>query len=468
MLGVTGLVLARCLPERQADQAPELATAAPALIAAAPGEDLPATTRYEVAPGDSLGTIAARFGTSIDALMRLNGLANADAIFIGQTLELRIEPERDGPDIRSLPDSELVNGPAYRGFDVASFLAGQPGRLAAQQELVDGEAMSGPEIVARIAREFSVGPRTLLAFVEARSGQVSGMGDAAMVDYPAGLVDPARSGLWLQLSWLADRLNGGYYDLKTRGNRVASTRDGVHLGAPVGMNPGSFAVLRVLALQSSEAELPGRLAEFDAAYRRLFGDPWAAALPALDLAALSFPALGLPWPAGERWWMTGGPHGGWADGSAWAALDFVPPGEERGCFIAEAYVTAVADGLVVAGGEGEIWLDLDGDGDRRSGPVVQYLHLAAEGRAAPGSRVAAGDPLGHPSCEGGVSNATHLHLSRSYDGEWLAAAGKAPTLLGGWRAWGTGITYDGGLQHADGRRREACECRLEGQNDVGP
>ena len=38
-------------------------------------------------------------------------------------------------------------------------------------------------------------------------------------------------------------------------------------------------------------------------------------------------------------------------------------------------------------GTGELWLDLDGDGDRRTGPAVQYLHLASEGRVAPGSRV---------------------------------------------------------------------------------
>ena len=180
----------------------------------------------------------------------------------------------------------------------------------------------------------------------------------------------------------------------------------------------------------------------------------------------TFPALAVPWPRGTKWWMTGGPHGGWAEGSAWAALDFVPPGEERGCFISSEWATAAADGVLVEGAPGEVWLDIDGDGNRHTGPVLQYLHLSSEERAAPGKRLRKGDRIGHPSCEGGMSSAAHLHFSRMLDGEWLAAAGPAPMVLGRWTAWGTGQSYDGGLR--DGKdEREACECRLEGGNDVG-
>ena len=41
-----------------------------------------------VRPGDTLSEIAARYQVSLRALMRLNGLANADNLFIGQTLKL--------------------------------------------------------------------------------------------------------------------------------------------------------------------------------------------------------------------------------------------------------------------------------------------------------------------------------------------------------------------------------------------
>jgi murein DD-endopeptidase MepM/ murein hydrolase activator NlpD len=422
---------------------------------------------YTVAPGDTLSSIAARHGMAAEALMAINGLTDPDSLQVGQVLHIQLAPDRDGPATPLVPDSELLRGPAYLGFDTREVLAGLGSPLLAYAETVDGQTMDGAAMVERISRQFSVGPRVLLAFLEARSGQVSGLAPRASLEgYPAGMEDAARAGLWRQLNWLADRLNGGYYDLRTRRNRVLTLGDGVRLGAPAGLNAGSFAVDRVLGLLSSEDDLPQAQADFSAAYARLFGDPWSGALPTLDLAGLRFPPLTLPWSAGETWWMTGGPHGGWADGSAWAALDFVPDGPILGCAMSPAWVTAPADGTVLAGETGQVFLDLDGDDHRETGAVVMFLHLAAEGRAAPGSRLRRGDRLGHPSCEGGLSTATHLHIARLYDGEWLAAGGEAPFVMGPWTAWGAPTVYDGGLQQADGTRREACECRLPETNAV--
>jgi len=47
----------------------------------------PATTTYTVQPGDTLTTIARRFGTDVTTLLRLNpGIINPDLIFVGQQL----------------------------------------------------------------------------------------------------------------------------------------------------------------------------------------------------------------------------------------------------------------------------------------------------------------------------------------------------------------------------------------------
>lgn len=45
-------------------------------------------TTYVVQAGDTLGAIAARFNTSVDALMAANGLDSPDLIFVGQTLRI--------------------------------------------------------------------------------------------------------------------------------------------------------------------------------------------------------------------------------------------------------------------------------------------------------------------------------------------------------------------------------------------
>jgi murein DD-endopeptidase MepM/ murein hydrolase activator NlpD len=106
--------------------------------------------------------------------------------------------------------------------------------------------------------------------------------------------------------------------------------------------------------------------------------------------------------------------------------------EETGCFPSGEQTTAVADGLVVRDGEGILVLDLDGDGDERTGWVVFYLHIAEKGRVPVGTWVEAGDPLGYPSCEGGKSTGTHIHIARKYNGEWIVADGVIPFVLSGW------------------------------------
>jgi hypothetical protein len=76
-----------------------------------------------------------------------------------------------------------------------------------------------------------------------------------------------------------------------------------------------------------------------------------------------------------------------------------------------------------------------------------------------------GQPIGHPSCEGGVSNATHLHLARRYNGEWIPSDGNIPFVLDGWVSSGNGIEYDGFLTRgAD--RIEAWEGVHEGLNQI--
>jgi hypothetical protein len=75
-----------------------------------------------------------------------------------------------------------------------------------------------------------------------------------------------------------------------------------------------------------------------------------------------------------------------------------------------------------------------------------------------GTEVKTGDRLGHPSCEGGVSNGTHVHLARSYNGRWINTDGDLPFVMDGWVSQGQGSEYDGYLVRGD-EVREACACR---------
>jgi murein DD-endopeptidase MepM/ murein hydrolase activator NlpD len=105
----------------------------------------------------------------------------------------------------------------------------------------------------------------------------------------------------------------------------------------------------------------------------------------------------------------------------------------------------MADGLVVRSNIDGVIIDLDKDGDERTGWVLFYLHLATEGRVPVGQEVKAGDRMGYPSCEGGSSTGTHVHIARKYNGEWILAGGTLAFNLEGWVAQSGSKAYDGTL-----------------------
>ncbi len=181
-------------------------------------------------------------------------------------------------------------------------------------------------------------------------------------------------------------------------------------------------------------------------------------------AGLTQPELHLPWSPGEWWHLTGGPHGAWVSGSGWAALDFVPETAQIGtCTPAPSWAVAAAPGVVARANVGEILLDLDGDGDIRTGWVLQYLHIAD--RVDEGAVLEAGDPVGRPSCEGGAAETTHLHFSRRYNGLWVDAGGPAPMVLDGWQAYGS-FEYEGGMTQPGKPAREANHSRDRAVNGL--
>jgi len=117
--------------------------------------------------------------------------------------------------------------------------------------------------------------------------------------------------------------------------------------------------------------------------------------------------------------------------------------------LSDEWVVAVADGLIVRAGDGAVIQDLDGDGNEGTGWVVLYMHIETRDRVEPGTYLKAGEKVGHPSCEGGVSSGTHVHLARKYNGEWIPADQDIPFNLDGWISSGSGQLYDGYMTRGD-------------------
>ena len=100
---------------------------------------------------------------------------------------------------------------------------------------------------------------------------------------------------------------------------------------------------------------------------------------------------------------------------------------------------------MVRSARGAVAVDLDGDGNEGTGWVIITMHLARSGRIANGSWVNTNDPLGYPSCEGGFSSGTHLHIARKYNGEWIGASEAVPFVMDGWLAVAGQGAYAGWL-----------------------
>lgn len=412
---------------------------------------------YIVQSGDTLGGIAARFGCQVDAIVRANNITNPNALQVGQQLDIPSPRIETGPAARLLPDSEFVNGPGYVGFDVAAFVADRGGYLAGYSENVGGRVLSGAEIVRLVAHHYSVGPRLLLAMIELKSGWVTNPSPVVAALGHNG----SRSDLFsYQLAWAADQLNKGYYDWRGRGMELITWDDGTTTRYASNLNAGTAGLQCFLSLYATKSQWTTWVGDgpdsFIGTYRSLFGDPAKYAVQPLIPAGLANPSLALPWAKGETWHFTGGPHGAWEDGSAWAALDFVPTGGPFGCALPPSPARAAAPGLVIYSRDGEVLIDLDKDGYEETGWVLFYLHMAGDGRVPVETEVEVGDQIGYPSCEGGFSESSHLHFARKYNGEWIAAGGPLPFVLSGWQTHSSGSDYDGTMTR-DGQTCTASE-----------
>ena len=344
------------------------------------------------------------------------------------------------------------NSPVAIDLDVKAFIDQAGGYLSTYSEwLGTTQWTTGAQIIERVALENSINPRLLLAILEYQSGWVYGQ-PASLVatDYPLGYLQANRKGLYAQLAWAVDQLSVGYYGWREGTLTQIEFPDGVSARLAPSLNAGTVALqyyfARAFVIEDWVKTLDPQLG-FMALYIKMFGDPWQhdQAYEPLFPVGLEQPPLILPFFVGQLWSMTGGPHGAWAHAGSQAALDFSPAREVSGCVESDAWVLAAISGVVTRSDNGVVVIDVDGDGDERTGWDLMYLHIATNGRVGLGSRLQTGDLIGHPSCEGGISTGTHVHIARKYNGEWIAADGPLPFNLDGWVAQAGTEPYQGKL-----------------------
>ena len=441
-----------------ANSEPVFTPISPPRPAYAPGE----LVEYTAQSGDTLSALASRFNTTVDEIQAANPFIPREATTMPQGMPMQIPIYYRalwGSQFQILPDHAFVNSPTGSGFNTAAFVSTQPGWLKDYRAYVGGKWKTGAEQVDYVATNYSINPRLLLAILEYQGGALT-QPEPPVTKRLLGLIRPFWETPYLQLVLADNTLNNGYYGWRA-GNLIEfEDAGGILIRPDPWQNAGSAALQYYFSKMFAGDEYalaigPDGLFK---TYSSLFGDPWEDDFELMP-GSLQQPELLLPFPAAQTWNFTGGPHTGWGTGEPFAALDFAPPAEKSGCIPAkpENYVTAVADGLVVRSGKDGVALDLDKDGNERTGWVIYYLHLATEQRAPLGSDLKTGDLIGYPSCEGGRSTGTHVHIARKYNGEWLPADGALPFTLSGWIPHNGGQVYKGTLSKG-GLIVTACEC----------
>ncbi len=411
---------------------------------------------YYAQSGDSLGVLAVRFGVEVADITSRDLLPSDGFIPEGQLLLIPNRLDQTTSPLKLFPDSEVVNSPSSVGFDVNEFAWQAGGYLARYQESVYSFGlMTGADIIEKVAREFSIHPRLLLALLEYQSGWVYGAPQTTQQKtYPLGILDQDSIGLYKQLEAAAGIIETGYYGWREGTMVVLEFPDTSEVRLSAQLNCGTVGLMHFFSKQENFAEWAEALyGEKGLAwtYQNMFGDPW---LRALDFEPLftpdvKQPELQLPFSEGVTWSMTVGPHAAWGAADVRAALDFSPPSSESGCHTNWSWVTASGPGLVTRSENGTVVVDMDGDGFEQTGWNIIYLHIATNQRVPAGTWVEAGDNIGHASCEGGVSTGTHLHIVRKYNGEWVPADGPLGFVMSGWRAKAGSAYLSGWLVRGD-------------------
>ena len=433
-------------------------TPLPTRPAYAPGQ----LVDYTAQTGDTLPALAMRFNTSVEEIMSANPQIPNDATTMPPGMPMKMPiyfRALWGSPLQIIPDHVFVNGPSSAGFNTAAFVATQPGWLKDYRAYVSGDWRSGAELVDYVAVNYSISPRLLLAILEYQGGALT-QPEPPVKRNLLGLQRTFWDSHYLQLVLAANVLNNGYYGWRNGSLIEFEDKDNILIRPDPWQNAGSVALQYYYSQMFTGADFLHATGSdgLSLTYKTLFGNPWEGDINFIP-GSLRQPDLSLPFPADQTWSYTGGPHTGWGTGEPFAAVDFAPPADETGCIPAkpENYATAVADGLVVRSSIDGVALDLDKDGDERTGWVIYYLHLATNQRATLGTDLKAGDKIGYPSCEGGRSTGTHVHIARKYNGEWMVADSAIPFTLSGWVAHNGSSPYLGTLTKGSSTVI-ACEC----------
>jgi hypothetical protein len=349
-----------------------------------------------------------------------------------------------------ISDGQFVYGPNVYDFDIQTFLESQRGILEAYSESIELQA-----------GYYSISPKVLLTIIEIQSGLVTDPNP--LPESIEHAVSYQEEGFSQQIEWLAEELYHNFYwylytyepDRSQIGDELPVIFEDGSVGKIPGcLNAATYSIQVALARVSTPAHWE-RLVSRDSplgfyqTYIRLFlsDDPLDTSNIILTDATPPSDLLKLPFPGGERWKFSGGPHAWDANPSnPWSSLDFGPGSGSCSSPPTDKWVVASAAGnvRVVAG----CWVEIDHGG----GWTTAYYHLKSDSlKVNNGQYIHQGVRIGNPACEicaDGAASVPHVHFAIKQNGTVQAIAG---TSLSGWVVHEGSAQYYGYLEKGSSR-----------------
>jgi len=375
-----------------------------------------------------------------------------------------------------ISDSLFLYAPSVLQFDIQEFLETQPGPLANYTEEIDRRSWTAAESIQYNAMLFGVSPQLVLALLEAQKHILTDPSAIVPLHSEPQAISTATTTFHSYVKQLSEQALLDY-DRHRYDNSVAEIAfpSGETLTFPESINAGTYAVQSSLATSLSRQQweiwVRGPRPLFVERFSQWFGDPHIDPDRALATTTAAPSGYILPFPIGETWYYTGGPHyyGGGTPGCTagaycprpWSSLDFAQPeliGCPNGYYPAHRWIVAAKSGVVIQSSQALIVID-HGDGWR-----TYYSHLSSADKRGTGP-VNRGDPLGHPSCEvepGGFTTGIHVHFALYQVG--VGFVNLAGHSLSGWMVGET--SHYNGTMNLEGAARVASIGRYNGTNDI--
>uniref|UniRef100_UPI002ADE29F7 hypothetical protein n=1 Tax=Bellilinea sp. TaxID=2838785 RepID=UPI002ADE29F7 len=236
---------------------------------------------YYTQAGDTLPAVAVRFGVLPEEITFPEAVPQTGLINAGKLLIIPNRLDQTGPADLLLPDSEIVFSPSALDFDLKGTIQQAGGYLSTYREYLADGWKSSDEVIYKVAVENSINPRLLLALVEYQARWVYGQpANLAEVDYPLGVINFERKGLYKQLTWAVQQLSIGYYGWRNGILTEVQFSDGSRVRLAPGLNAGSAALQYLFSRLYPQILWNGVLGGEDSfvkLYEKMYGNPWMRA-----------------------------------------------------------------------------------------------------------------------------------------------------------------------------------------------